>query len=295
MRKHFDFLRRSTFFLANGPMGDVIALCRELGFGHILLGEHTWSRASGWYESSLPGGHGDLKRFVREAHKANLLVSLHTRTTRVGNGDPLVEMPVHGELEVDGNLYYVDPYSKLQGEMAARLVAVADLVLADGLYLDGAETAARKYPDGIGAAITTCQNAVITRLTRPMLMQSSSTLTTLFDWWCFKGQIDHYIHKVKAGWEGTRAEWNEQYIKYAQQAMAQGYPAQLGWIDVGHGQTHQGKPIEDQSPESLQQLCDWATDHNVPIVLQTTLEELDTHPKRDEIKAVIKKFHLVKE
>jgi len=292
MRKHFDYLLRSTYFLVgNGPLDGVIETCKDLGFRHLLLGQYCWSRSTGWYESSLPGGHGDLKRFIQDCHAEDILVSLHTRTTRVTVEDPLVIEPKHPDLEFDGSRHWVDPYSPLHDAMAARLVAVADLVGADGLYLDGAEMAVRNHRDKPATAIIAGQKAVIDKLTRPMLLQSSSSPSELHEYWSWVGQLDHYINRKKVGFEGTRDDWYEQYFRFVNQALSRGYPSQLGWIDVGHGQTAGGEPIEDQSPESLKKLTDWAAAHNVPIVLETTLEEFESHPQVDELEEVIRNFH----
>ena len=292
MRKHFDYLLRSTLFVNMGSLDGALALCKELGFRHLMLGERTWSKSSGWYECAFSGGYQSLKRYIQECHDADTLVTLHTRTTRVSNGDAMAVEPVHPELEKDGNYLFVDPYSSLHKEMAARLVEVADLVNADGIYLDGAEVAARNYPNKVLAAINTGQRDVFANLTRPMLLQSSSTNAgEVREYWAWKGQLDHYPNRVRCGFEGTRAEWNQKYFESVQDALSRGFPSQVGWIDVGHGLSHQGKPIEDQTPESMQELCDYAMTHNVPIVLETPLDELETHPKRDEIKDIIRNYH----
>ncbi len=78
-RCDFDYLLRNTFFLSWGPSDfdhdAVIDFCVENNFGHLMLFKQRWCKSSGWYESSMPGGHGDLKLLVKKAHDAGLIVT----------------------------------------------------------------------------------------------------------------------------------------------------------------------------------------------------------------------------
>jgi len=49
-----------------------------------------------------------------------------------------------------------------------------------------------------------------------------------------------------------------------------------------------GTPIEDQCVESLTKIRKFAREHNCPIILEATLDEINTHPQRDALLAILK-------
>ena len=297
MRMNFDYLLRSTLFLPGaGPFDGaaLIRFCADHGFGHIMLNERRWCVSAGWYESNFEGGYAALKRFVGQCHDAGLLFTLHGRCTRLEKEDPLLVPPrPEGIVHKDG-MFRIDPFSDLQKKIAWRWIDVADLVGADGIYLDGADTGAKLYDKATPQyqeAIVASQRAVIDQLSRPMLLQTSNTTDELHEHWCWSGQRDHYPNVYAGGWDNTREQWNKQaHIGKAKEALANGYPAQVGWLDFAHGRTTKdGRPIEDQNPASLSLVCDFAREHNLPIVMETTLEEVDSHPQRDELLKILKR------
>lgn len=300
MRRDFDMLLRNTFFLPWGKLGDhatLIQFCVDNGFGHLMLGELVWCKSAGYYESNLPGGHSELKTLVKEAHDAGLIFTLHGRVTRVDADDPLAVEPRPAALvkNVGTANYYVNPYvGNTQKEISARFIDLADMVGADGLYFDGADeySCYAKLLDTTELKHKACVDILQTALdylTRPMLLSASITTNEQREYWCFSGQRDHYIN-IKRMWpQFTRDSWTEEQFKTTIKALSDGYPGVVGWIDFCHGEKMpDGTPIEDQNAESLASIRNFAREHNCPIVLETTLNEINTHPQRDTLLAVLR-------
>jgi len=301
MRKDFDHLLRNTFFLVWSPghlefdHDAVVDFCVYNNFGHLMVTETRWCRSAGWYESVMPGGHGDLKRLANKLHAKDILFTLHGRNTRIFHDDPLyLEPRPQGLVQAkDRNYCFIEPRSNLQLQVSARWIAIADLVGADGLYLDGCESgfaSTLENPAKRLAAVLAGQRSVFEQLTRPMILQGSQTTDEFRDYWCLSGQRDPFDSiKRMGGYTYDRDGWNDVHIWRAEEALERGYPAQVGWIDFTHDATlPDGEVIEDQNPASMEKLCSFARLHNLPIVLAANLEEIETHPQRDEMLEIIR-------
>ena len=300
MRKDFDMLLRNTYFPPWGKLGDhatLIRFCVDNGFGHLMLGESIWCKSAGYYESNLLGGYSELKTLVREAHDAGLLFTLHGRVTRVDADDPLAVEPRPTALvkNVGTSNYYINPYvGNTQKEISARFIDLADMVGADGLYLDGNDiySCYARLLDTPGLKHKACVDIyqiTFDLLTRPMLLSGSQTTPEQREYWCFSGQRDHYLHIKLAGNNYTRDTWTDEQFRRTIEALNNGYPGVVGWIDFCHGQKMpDGTAIEDQNAESLTKIRKFAREHNCPIVLEATMEEINTHPQRDALLAILK-------
>ena len=301
MKKDFDYLLRNTFFLAwekqqhTFDQDAVVAFCRENNFGHLMLDETKWCRSAGWYESVMSGGHSELKLLARKLHEHDILLTLHGEVTRIHRADPLFIKPRQpGLMQRAGDPYgYVDPRGELQRQISARFVAIADLVDADGIYLDwvaaGYAATLKSESAEKQAAIVAAQRSLTDQLTRSILLQTAVTTDELKEYWCFSGQRDNHPNVQRlGGYNYTRDSWNDEQIRRAEEAISQGYPPQLGWIDFEHGVVIDGKKIEDQNPASMAKMCTYAKEHNMPIVLQGTLRKIKSHPQKDEILSVIR-------
>jgi len=297
MRKDFDMLLRNTYFMPWSRLGPAfdqnatIAFCKENNFSHFMLDETKWCKSAGWYESVMPGGYSELKQFVTKLHDADIIFTLHGRVSEINSNDPLFVQPRLDGLVNAKNRVFVDAFSELQQQISARFVAIADLINADGLYLDWSGAYSDLIDDPIRKreAVVAEQSSVINQLTRPMILQASQSSPELHEHWCLSGQLDHYPNVITSGKiKSTRDQWNDTYFLNAQRALKLSYPAQIGWLDFGHGITYEGKPIEDQNPASLTKLCKYAREHNLPIVLEATLEEINSHPQKDELLTIIK-------
>jgi len=301
MRKDFDMLLRNTYFLPWGTFNanGVLSVLRQGGFGHFMLGNSLWSKSpAGWYESAFPGGYKALKEFVNRLHDNDILFTLLSYLTLIGKNDPwyieprpagVIQTPATATL---GDYCVVDPYSDAQRQISARLAAVADLVGADGVYLDGIEQGFAQTISNSAEkeeAIAKVAETFVTQA-KSLILQVSHPIPAYKDYWCLSGERDcYYVVKRGGLFTGTRDEWTVRHISFAEQQMNAGYPGQTGWTDFAYGKTMpDGTPIEDQTPETLAKLCDWAKGHNLPIVLESTLEDIDSHPQSDELLAIFK-------
>lgn len=87
--------RESYLFLRFGEseVDQVVAWCRRLGIGQVMLSSDAWCTSVGHYlfnEKNYPDGAESLRRTVARLHEAGVLVGMHTFVSKVSKRDPYV-------------------------------------------------------------------------------------------------------------------------------------------------------------------------------------------------------------
>lgn len=247
-------LARGSCLITSAGLADadrLIRLCNDTGIRHVLLNPEAWGSSSG------PGGV-NASLFPKGADDLAAFV---------------------GRLKAAGLTAGLHGVAPKAGKEAAG-ARLADLYNACGfgaVCLDG-------DPDGV------FQTAVLSRLSRPVLLTGSTVPHRLWHAYARGGTVDTYLDTVggiSGSWPTVRRHIDAG-VACLLSARADMMPGELGRFGVWPRQKVGGRDVEGLQLDELEYLLCRSVAFDCPVSLQTSLGELERNPLAPDLLRLIK-------